>query len=99
MLQSIVAAEFDAIIAKTIKIIFKINIKSNQPMPDNQELLNMAYKFGTHGTIKFTFTNIGGTYHVTKQGITPQYDFAKNKNLNWLKINIPFIPDFIKSGL
>lgn len=76
---------------------FEINIKSNQPMPDNQELLNMAYKFGTHGTIKFTFTNIGGTYHITKQGITPQYDFAKNKTLNWLKINIPFIPDFIKN--
>jgi hypothetical protein len=76
--------------------IFDINIQSNNPMPKNtSEYMNMVYKLGNSGTIKFKFSNIGGTYKIDNKTITPTYDFANSKTLKWLNINIPFLPKYM----
>jgi hypothetical protein len=75
---------------------FDINISSEKPMPTNQnKLMDMVYKLGTNGTIKFKFSDIGGTYKVNKKDIIPTYDFANKKTLKWLNLDIPFIPKYM----
>ncbi len=74
---------------------YDIFIQSTTPMPSSQQLLSLASKIGTHGTIKFKFSDIAGTYTVTQSGITPTYDYVKNKNLAWLNPDLPFLPKFM----
>lgn len=71
---------------------FDITINSENPMPSNQDFMDTIYKFGNRGTVNFKFSNIGGTYTINKNNITPAYTFANSKTLKWLKINIPFLP-------
>ncbi|MFQ6730242.1 MAG: hypothetical protein ACLRFK_04310 [Alphaproteobacteria bacterium] len=77
---------------------FIINIKSNNPMPSNKEFMNMIYKLGDTGIVNFTFSDIAGTYNIKNKKISATYSFAKNKTLKWLKVKIPFIPDFIMNA-
>lgn len=80
--------------------IFDIDVQSNQPMPENtDEFIKLLYKIGSSGTVKFKFSNIGGTYKIENKKITPTYDFAKNKTLKWLNINIPFLPKFMTNDI
>jgi hypothetical protein len=74
---------------------FDMSVKSNRPMPSNERVLNLLHKIGTNGILNFAFSNLGGTYKINKNDITPTYTYAKDKNLKWLKINMPFLPDFI----
>lgn len=76
---------------------YNIIVQSNRPMPTDKNLLNLAQQLGTSGTISFRFSDIGGTYKISGAKITDAtYNFALNKTLNWLKVNIPFLPDFMK---
>ena len=77
---------------------FIINVKSNNPMPSNKEFMNMIYKLGDTGIVNFTFSDIAGTYNIKNKKISATYSFAKNKTLKWLKVKIPFIPDFIMNA-
>lgn len=77
--------------------IFHINVESNTPMPTDEKLLSMAHKLGDSGTIKFKFSDISGTYKITDNDIIPSYNYAQNKTLSWLNINIPFIPEFMQN--
>lgn len=75
---------------------FNINVKSEKPIPTNSDkLMNLVYKLGTGGIINFQFSNIGGTYKINKNNIVPSYDYANDKTLKWLKINIPFLPKYM----
>lgn len=74
---------------------YDIFIQSDKPMPSNQNLLKLASRFGSHGTIHFKFSDIGGKYTITPDGIIPSYNFARNKTLSWLNIDIPFLPEFM----
>lgn len=75
---------------------FNINIQSETPMPaNNSKLMDMVYKLGNRGIIKFKFSDIGGTYKINKNDVIPTYDFANGKTLKWLKINIPFLPKYM----
>lgn len=72
---------------------YDIIVKSNTPMPTNKNILQLAQQLGASGTISFRFSDIGGTYKVVGDKITDaSYNFALNKTLNWLKVNIPFLP-------
>lgn len=77
---------------------FDLTIQSNIPVPANKnELLNRIKSVGKYGTINFQFSNLGGTYTVTPDGDSVSYNFAHDKTLKWLNINIPFLPQFMQT--
>ena len=76
---------------------YKIVAKSELPAPTDNKLRNLIKSLGTNGTIEFTFSDIGGTYTIDGKNYTVSYNFAKNKTLKWLNINIPFLPKFMLS--
>lgn len=79
---------------------FDIDVQSEKPMPLNTtELIDIIYKIGNTGTINFKFSNISGTYKIKNKEIIPSYNFAKNKTLDWLKIDIPFLPQFMLNDI
>ncbi|MDW2958991.1 MAG: hypothetical protein R8M37_04285 [Alphaproteobacteria bacterium] len=78
---------------------FDVTVQSDTPMPTNDKLMNIVSRFGKRGTIKFQFSDIGGTYTITPNGVTPSYNFAQNKTLKWLNINLPFLPEFMLSDV
>lgn len=74
---------------------FDIHVSSDKPMPPVSELNKYISKLGKYGTIHFKFSNIGGVYNITPDGIQKTYNFATNKTLEWLKVKIPFLPKSI----
>jgi len=76
---------------------YKIVAHSDTPHPTATETNNILKKLGNDGTIDFTFSDIGGTYNVDKKNTTTSYNFAKDKTLQWLNINLPFLPPFMKT--
>ena len=79
---------------------FNIDVQSEKPMPTNtNHFMDMVYKLGTNGFIKFRFSDIGGTYKVNKKNITPTYDFANQKTLKWINLDIPFLPKFMTNEI
>lgn len=78
---------------------FDIFVQSTKPMPSNDTLMQMVGRFGKRGTIRFQFPDIGGTYEISEHDIRPTYNFAQNKTLQWLNIDLPFLPAFMKSDV
>ncbi|MBP3397463.1 MAG: hypothetical protein J6K82_00870 [Alphaproteobacteria bacterium] len=74
---------------------YNMFVESDAPMPTDQELIKIVNRFGTHGVIRFRFSNMAGTYTIDQNKITPSYTFAKDKTLKWLNTNIPFLPKFM----
>ncbi len=77
---------------------FDIYAKSNQPIPSDKKILDLLHKIGTKGVLNFAFSNLGGTYTITKNKIVPFYTYATDKNLKWLKIDTPLLPDFMMTS-
>lgn len=78
---------------------FDISVLSDTPMPKFEKFIDDVKKLGTHGHIAFQFSDIGGTYDIDGDKISANYNFAKNKTLEFTGIKIPFLPDFMKSDL
>ncbi|MBQ7056082.1 MAG: hypothetical protein IJN91_04090 [Alphaproteobacteria bacterium] len=77
---------------------YDIIVQSNAPVPSDHDLINLASKLGTGGTIEFKFSDIGGTLTISGTKITnTSYNFATNKTLQWLKIDLPMIPESMKT--
>ncbi|MBR2511001.1 MAG: hypothetical protein IKB59_02425 [Alphaproteobacteria bacterium] len=74
---------------------FNIYVTSDKKIPSNKDIKQLVSKFGTHGIIHFKFLNAGGKMEITPTKIIPTYDYADNQTLKWLKINIPFLPEFM----
>lgn len=75
---------------------FNLSISSNTPVPENKTaLIEKIKQLGKHGTINFHFSNLGGTYNINPDGDSVTYNFAHNKTLKWLNINIPFLPKYM----
>ena len=76
---------------------YDIIVQSKTPISSNDDLINLASQLGTGGTIKFKFSDIGGTLKISDTKIvSTSYNFATNKTLEWLKIDIPFLPESMK---
>lgn len=68
---------------------FDIFVQSDRPMPKQNDLINLARDFGTHGIINFQFTDAGGTISVNSgNDVVSAYTFARGKTLEW------FVPGF-----
>lgn len=76
---------------------FEISVQSDTPMPSGDKFMNMVKRLGTHGHISFQFSDIGGTYEIDNTHTHATYNFAKNKTLEFLDTDIPFLPEFMKS--
>lgn len=74
---------------------FDIFVQSNNPMPTREELSNLVAKLGRRGTIKFQFADIGGTFEITPDAVKPSYNFAQNKTLKWLNVDLGWLPEFM----
>lgn len=74
---------------------FSAQITSTKKIPDINTIINSAKRFGSKGTVKFSFPDMAGTIKINDKNISIQYDFAKNKDLKWAKINLPFLPNFM----
>ena len=71
---------------------FDIIVKSKTKMPDINTVHEKALEFGTNGVVHFTFTDATGLLTIDGEKIRPEFKFAKNKNLDWLGVNFPFLP-------
>ena len=76
---------------------FTINISSLYNEYSTDSLINSAKRIGNHGTINFTFPDMIGHIEITKNKTYFQYDYIKNKTLAWTNIDLPFMPEFMKS--
>ena len=76
---------------------FDMTVKSDTKMPRAGIISNHIKQLGSHGIIKFEFTDVAGTYHISPDDIDAEFKFANNKTLNWANIKLPFIPGFMNT--
>ncbi len=74
---------------------FDVFVQSNLPMPTDNKTLDLIKKLGTHGTINFQFSDVGGIYKLDGTKTEISYTYAQDKTLSWLKLDLPFLPDSI----
>lgn len=74
---------------------FDVFVQSNLPMPTDKETQDLIKKLGTTGTINFQFSDVGGIYKIDGNKKEISYTYAQDKTLSWLKLDLPFLPDFI----
>ena len=70
-----------------------ITSKTNFPSPNL--IANASKRFGKRGTIQFNFADASGVMTIENANISVKYNFAKNKNLNWAALDLPFLPEFM----
>ena len=78
---------------------FDVVVKSDKKMPKNGIFSERIKKLGSHGVIKFNFSDVAGMYHISGDKIEPKFDFANNKTLRWANVNIPFLLSFMNNDL
>lgn len=78
---------------------FVINTKSNKPIPDINMVINSAKRISNSGIINFNFIDTLGTITINPKNISIKYDYANHKTLRWAKINLPFLPEFMKDEI
>ncbi len=78
---------------------FSMVIQSENPMPDRAEFLKRISRFGATGRIDFQFSDIGGTFNITPDNVTAKYAYAKDKTLQWVDIDLPFLPSEMKTAV
>ncbi|MBO7052945.1 MAG: hypothetical protein J6W27_00720 [Alphaproteobacteria bacterium] len=74
---------------------FTANILSKDSLHDINKLIKSARRIGKTGTIKFAFQDMSGIINIDGKHFSVKYDFVKNKSLNWAKIDLPFLPEFM----
>ncbi|MBR0213081.1 MAG: hypothetical protein IJQ55_05765 [Alphaproteobacteria bacterium] len=75
---------------------FNIDIYSHEPFSDIQYIVNSALSLGDNGTVNFDMPDMNGTIHIKNKKYSVLYSHLKNKSLEWAKIDLPFVPDFMK---
>lgn len=78
---------------------FVINISSLYDNYDMNKIINSAKRIGDEGIINFTFPDLIGSVKIDDDKTDFTYDFAANKNLTWTKIDLPFLPEFMKTEI
>jgi hypothetical protein len=76
---------------------FYANIQSSYPINDINAIVKATKKFGDSGIIDFEFQNTSGRINVINDKISIKYNFMRNKNLQWAKIDLPFLPNYMMS--
>lgn len=74
---------------------FNATITSKNKLPDIKTIVDAARRFGKIGTIQFNFIDASGIIILNGDKTSVKYDFAKNKNLIWANVDLPFLPEFM----
>jgi len=74
---------------------FMAQITSTKKIPDINTIIKSAKRFGDKGIVKFAFPDMAGIIKINNKDISIKYDFAKNKDLKWAKLHLPFLPEFM----
>ncbi len=77
---------------------FDATITSKMKFPAPETIINAARRFGDTGTIKFDFSDASGVITLNDNDIDIKYNFAKDKDLIWANLNLPFIPEFMMTA-
>ena len=77
---------------------FDISVRADTPMPNTNEFKKLISHFGKRGTIRFKFSDVAGVYHITPNDTVATYTFASDRTLQWAKINMPFLPKFMRDA-
>ncbi|MDE6570637.1 MAG: hypothetical protein K2L95_00245 [Alphaproteobacteria bacterium] len=77
---------------------FNIAIMSTDPMPDQTTLMRHIARLGDTGTLTFQYADIAGTIDITPKRTTPSYKFARNRRLEWLNMDMAFLPDAMRAA-
>lgn len=72
---------------------FNIAIMSPDPMPDKDAIARHVARLGDTGTLNFQFSDIAGTIDFAPRRIAPSYQFARDRRLEWLDMDMVFLPD------
>ena len=72
---------------------FVVNVYSSEKIEDITNIINSSKKFGDIGMIKFNFPDMAGIIKINHDKYDIKYDYAKDKNLLWAKIDLPFLPN------
>lgn len=76
---------------------FIANISSNESIPDLQTIIDSTKRFGNNGIVNFNFKNMSGKMTITDGKISTKYKFVVGKKLDWINLNLQFLPDFMKT--
>lgn len=79
--------------------VFDITVKADSPMPSDNEMQSMLKYLGKQGTVKFIFTDAAGTLFIEREKIRPEFKFARNKTLGWMRDGVKFIPEFMRNEI
>ena len=78
---------------------FDISLTSDAMMPDDSEIQSIIARFGMRGTIEFIFADAAGTLFIEGPAMRPEFKFARDKTLSWMRGEIAFIPEFMKDEI
>ena len=76
---------------------FEADLTSPQPFHDFNTVIKMAHKLGTNGYVKFDCPDMKGILTLTDSKPSVSYSRLNMKTLDWAKIDLPFIPDFMRN--
>lgn len=75
---------------------FDADIVSSEPFSDIKNVIDLAKKLGTKGTVKFDCPDMQGKIKINNDKYVIKYTYLNNKTLDFAQIDLPFIPDFMK---
>lgn len=78
--------------------VFSLFIQSDRNLPDISEFSDAIKILGTSGQINFQFSDTGGSLEINESKRIPSYDFVKNKSLDWLGMDLYFLPESMRSA-
>ena len=90
---------YGGIVSGTLKINtnrFEVDLYSPEPFKDFNTVIKMAKLLGTNGYVKFDVPDMQGIMILTNNIPSVSYTRLNQKSLNWAKIDLPFIPDFMR---
>lgn len=91
---------YGGIVSGTLRIDtdhFEGELYSEEPFKDFNTVIKMAKLLGTNGYIKFDVPDMKGIMILKDNIPSVSYSRLNQKSLNWAKIDLPFIPDFMRN--
>ena len=75
---------------------FEADLVAKEPFRNIETVVNMGKKLGTKGIVKFDCPDMRGEIKLDGDEYVVNYDFLNDKSLDYAKIDLPFIPDFMR---
>ena len=91
---------YGGIVSGTLKINtnhFEADLYSPEPFKDFNTVIKMAKLLGKNGYVKFDCPDMKGTMTLTDNKPSVSYTQLLQKSLDWAKVDLPFLPDFMRN--